>query len=163
MEIRVAKTAGFCFGVKRAVDLTYGLLNEGCQKKQGEYHDQRLRAEGRLQHGAHGHVVRAAQSHHAEQRGPRQADVDPAVDDADEDADDLQADARERSYGRQELKKKHECQYGGAVKGIGKVFIHGGLHSAAKLFQKADQSVSELVHIVQSVGILVRAVRHGAV
>ncbi len=29
MEIRVAKTAGFCFGVKRAVDLTYGLLNEG--------------------------------------------------------------------------------------------------------------------------------------
>ena len=31
MEIRVAKTAGFCFGVKRAVDLTYGLLNEGCK------------------------------------------------------------------------------------------------------------------------------------
>ena len=29
MEIRVAKTAGFCFGVKRAVDLTYGLLAEG--------------------------------------------------------------------------------------------------------------------------------------
>ena len=31
MEIRFAKTAGFCFGVKRAVDLTYGLLNEGCK------------------------------------------------------------------------------------------------------------------------------------
>ena len=31
MEIRVAKTAGFCFGVKRAGDLTYGLLNEGCK------------------------------------------------------------------------------------------------------------------------------------
>jgi len=31
MEIRLAKTAGFCFGVKRAVDLTYGLLNEGCK------------------------------------------------------------------------------------------------------------------------------------
>ena len=31
MEIRVAKTAGFCFGVKRAVDLTYGLLNESCK------------------------------------------------------------------------------------------------------------------------------------
>ena len=31
MEIKVAKTAGFCFGVKRAVDLTYGLLNEGCK------------------------------------------------------------------------------------------------------------------------------------
>ena len=29
MEIRVAKTAGFCFGVNRAVELTYGLLNEG--------------------------------------------------------------------------------------------------------------------------------------
>ena len=25
------QTAGFCFGVKRAVDLTYGLLNEGCK------------------------------------------------------------------------------------------------------------------------------------
>ena len=31
MEIRVAKTAGFCFGVKRAVDLTYGLMNECCK------------------------------------------------------------------------------------------------------------------------------------
>ena len=31
MEIHLAKTAGFCFGVKRAVDLTYGLLNEGCK------------------------------------------------------------------------------------------------------------------------------------
>ena len=29
MEIRVAKTAGFCFGVNRAVELTYGLLVEG--------------------------------------------------------------------------------------------------------------------------------------
>lgn len=29
MEIRVAKTAGFCFGVNRAVELTYGLLAEG--------------------------------------------------------------------------------------------------------------------------------------
>ena len=29
MEIKVAKTAGFCFGVNRAVELTYGLLNEG--------------------------------------------------------------------------------------------------------------------------------------
>ena len=29
MEIRLAKTAGFCFGVNRAVELTYGLLNEG--------------------------------------------------------------------------------------------------------------------------------------
>ena len=29
MEIRLAKTAGFCFGVRRAVDLTYGLLAEG--------------------------------------------------------------------------------------------------------------------------------------
>lgn len=28
MEIRLAKTAGFCFGVNRAVELTYGLLNE---------------------------------------------------------------------------------------------------------------------------------------
>ena len=26
MEIRLAKTAGFCFGVNRAVELTYGLL-----------------------------------------------------------------------------------------------------------------------------------------
>ncbi|MBD8928239.1 MAG: hypothetical protein EGQ85_06400, partial [Faecalibacterium prausnitzii] len=25
MEIRLAKTAGFCFGVNRAVELTYGL------------------------------------------------------------------------------------------------------------------------------------------
>ena len=31
MEIRLAKTAGFCFGVNRAVELTYGLLNEGPQ------------------------------------------------------------------------------------------------------------------------------------
>ena len=29
MEIRLAKTAGFCFGVNRAVELTYGLLAEG--------------------------------------------------------------------------------------------------------------------------------------
>ena len=29
MEIEVAKTAGFCFGVNRAVELTYGLLAEG--------------------------------------------------------------------------------------------------------------------------------------
>ena len=29
MVIRLAKTAGFCFGVNRAVELTYGLLNEG--------------------------------------------------------------------------------------------------------------------------------------
>ena len=29
MEIRVAKTAGFCFGVRRAVDMTYSLLAEG--------------------------------------------------------------------------------------------------------------------------------------
>ena len=29
MEIKVAKTAGFCFGVNRAVELTYGLLAEG--------------------------------------------------------------------------------------------------------------------------------------
>lgn len=29
MEIRLAKTAGFCFGVNRAVELTYGLLSEG--------------------------------------------------------------------------------------------------------------------------------------
>ena len=29
MEIRLAKTAGFCFGVDRAVKLTYGLLEEG--------------------------------------------------------------------------------------------------------------------------------------
>ena len=29
MEIRLAKTAGFCFGVDRAVKLTYGLLDEG--------------------------------------------------------------------------------------------------------------------------------------
>ena len=27
MEIRLAKTAGFCFGVNRAVELTYNLLN----------------------------------------------------------------------------------------------------------------------------------------
>ena len=27
MEIRLAKTAGFCFGVNRAVELAYGLLN----------------------------------------------------------------------------------------------------------------------------------------
>ena len=31
MEIRLAKTAGFCFGVDRAVKLTYGLLDEGPQ------------------------------------------------------------------------------------------------------------------------------------
>ena len=29
MEIRLAKTAGFCFGVNRAVELTNGLLDEG--------------------------------------------------------------------------------------------------------------------------------------
>ncbi len=29
MEIKVAKTAGFCFGVNRAVELTYGLLARG--------------------------------------------------------------------------------------------------------------------------------------
>ena len=29
MEIRLAKTAGFCFGVNRAVELTYKLLDEG--------------------------------------------------------------------------------------------------------------------------------------
>ena len=29
MEIRLAKTAGFCFGVDRAVKLTYGLLEQG--------------------------------------------------------------------------------------------------------------------------------------
>ena len=29
MEIRLAKTAGFCFGVNRAVELTYNLLDEG--------------------------------------------------------------------------------------------------------------------------------------
>ena len=29
MEIHLAKTAGFCFGVNRAVELTYGLLAEG--------------------------------------------------------------------------------------------------------------------------------------
>lgn len=29
MKIRLAKTAGFCFGVDRAVKLTYGLLDEG--------------------------------------------------------------------------------------------------------------------------------------
>ena len=29
MEIRLAKTAGFCFGVNRAVEMTYGLLAEG--------------------------------------------------------------------------------------------------------------------------------------
>lgn len=29
MRIIRAKTAGFCFGVARAVDMTYGLLNEG--------------------------------------------------------------------------------------------------------------------------------------
>ena len=29
MEIRLAKTAGFCFGVNRAVELTYGLLKDG--------------------------------------------------------------------------------------------------------------------------------------
>ena len=29
MEIRLAKTAGFCFGVNRAVELTYGLLFKG--------------------------------------------------------------------------------------------------------------------------------------
>lgn len=29
MEIRVAKTAGFCFGVNRAVDMLYKMINEG--------------------------------------------------------------------------------------------------------------------------------------
>ena len=29
MKIKVAKTAGFCFGAKRAVDMVYGLLKEG--------------------------------------------------------------------------------------------------------------------------------------
>ena len=28
MEIRLAKTAGFCFGVNRAVELTYNLLDD---------------------------------------------------------------------------------------------------------------------------------------
>ena len=29
MEIRLAKTAGFCFGVNRAVELSFILRNEG--------------------------------------------------------------------------------------------------------------------------------------
>ena len=29
MKITLAKTAGFCFGVNRAVDLVYKLVNEG--------------------------------------------------------------------------------------------------------------------------------------
>ena len=29
MTIRVAKTAGFCFGVKRAVEIVYNMLDEG--------------------------------------------------------------------------------------------------------------------------------------
>ena len=29
MKVTTAKTAGFCFGVKRAVDLTYSLAAEG--------------------------------------------------------------------------------------------------------------------------------------
>ena len=29
MEIKVAKTAGFCFGVNRAVELTYGPKGAG--------------------------------------------------------------------------------------------------------------------------------------
>ena len=33
MEIKVAKTAGFCFGVNRAVELTYGLLVRGFKRK----------------------------------------------------------------------------------------------------------------------------------
>lgn len=31
MEVRVAKTAGFCFGVKRAVDRVYQLAEEAAQ------------------------------------------------------------------------------------------------------------------------------------
>ena len=31
MEIILAKTAGFCFGVDRAVKLTYDLLDKGCK------------------------------------------------------------------------------------------------------------------------------------
>ena len=33
MEIKVAKTAGFCFGVKRAVDLVYKEANNKCCEK----------------------------------------------------------------------------------------------------------------------------------
>lgn len=29
MKVKVAKTAGFCFGVKRAVDKVYQLIEEG--------------------------------------------------------------------------------------------------------------------------------------
>ena len=29
MQIKLAKTAGFCFGVNRAVDLVYSMLDEG--------------------------------------------------------------------------------------------------------------------------------------
>ena len=29
MQIKLAKTAGFCFGVNRAVDLVYSMLGEG--------------------------------------------------------------------------------------------------------------------------------------
>ena len=36
MRIIRAKTAGFCFGVARAVDMTYGLLNEGAMGYSGE-------------------------------------------------------------------------------------------------------------------------------
>ena len=32
MKIIKAKTAGFCFGVDRAVKLTYGLLEQGVRK-----------------------------------------------------------------------------------------------------------------------------------
>ena len=99
-------------------------MNEGGEEQQGEYHDQGLRAEGRLQYGGHGHVVRAAQGHHAQQRGPCQTDIDPPVNDADEYADDLHADVSQRGYGRQELEKKHKGQHDGTVKRIGKVFSH---------------------------------------
>ena len=31
MKVKVAKTAGFCFGVKRAVDKVYQLIEQGVQ------------------------------------------------------------------------------------------------------------------------------------
>ncbi len=78
MEIRLAKTAGFCFGVNRAVELTYGLLNEGPQKVAtlrpahpqppgGGRHEAPGRAGGRHR-GGHPHRVRG---HHPEPRRAR--------------------------------------------------------------------------------------------